>query len=82
MGFDECHDEIQLLTESFQRAEWELTGPLATHKINLQYSGTTINMIMIRDKFLYCGNVGDSRAVLASLRSQEKTIKQGEVALV
>jgi serine/threonine protein phosphatase PrpC len=74
MGCNESRDETQLLTESFNRAEWELTGPLATHKINLQYSGTTINMIMIRENFLYCGNVGDSRAVLASLRSQEKKI--------
>ncbi len=78
---ENCNEEIGMLIESFRRAEWELTGPLASHKINLQYSGTTVNMIMIRDKYLYCGNVGDSRAVIASLRPLDHQVNARETVV-
>jgi hypothetical protein len=29
------NDETEMLAESFRRAEWELSGPMATHNINL-----------------------------------------------
>jgi len=59
-----------MLAEAFRRADWELCGPMASHKINLQYSGTTVNMGMFSNnrRYMYCANVGDSRAVLASMR--------------
>jgi serine/threonine protein phosphatase PrpC len=35
-------------------------------------------MIMIRERNLFCGNVGDSRAVLASLRPLDKPLDTKE----
>lgn len=34
--------------------------------INLNYSGSTLATVLIKDKTVYCTNVGDSRAVIGS----------------
>jgi serine/threonine protein phosphatase PrpC len=43
---------------------------LKNRSFDCNYSGSTVVSVMISGKTLVCANVGDSRAVLGSLRSK------------
>lgn len=57
---------------AMKRAFVECNSKLAKSKIDCTFSGTTAVVVYLDDDMLYCGNTGDSRAVLA-----QKTDKAG-----
>jgi protein phosphatase 2C family protein 2/3 len=60
------------LMEAFKRTSLEL---LASQKPQLdsRFSGSTAVTVLIKDGTLYCANLGDSRAVLASYKKIENS---------
>lgn len=44
---------------------------LKRRSFDVNYSGTTVISVMISGKKLICANVGDSRAVLGSLKNKD-----------
>ena len=59
-------DVIDLIMESFRKT----TAALATEKsIDATFSGTTAVTVVLSGDSLYCANLGDSRAVLSSIRT-------------
>ena len=44
---------------------------LKNRSFDCNYSGSTVVSVMISGNTLVCANVGDSRAILGSLRSKE-----------
>lgn len=53
---------------------------IQSRSFNVDYSGTTVVAVMLTGNNLTCANVGDSRAVLGSLRTKEdaKTVEENK----
>lgn len=62
LSIDEIHTKIEhALTIGFSAANTDLSQ---NRGIDANFSGTTVNLVIIRGRFLFCANVGDSRAII------------------
>jgi serine/threonine protein phosphatase PrpC len=59
------NDNYKLISESFVEAEKEL---LDQSKYDVNFSGTTANVVFLINNIVICANCGDSRAFLAKDR--------------
>lgn len=48
----------------------------------MNFSGTTAVVVLIKDGYLTCGNLGDSRAVVGCLRSTNELGDRDTLALI
>jgi serine/threonine protein phosphatase PrpC len=53
------------VTQALSEAMVETSKKLAFSNIEIDFSGTTCVSVLVRDKHIWCANVGDSRAVVA-----------------
>ena len=49
-----------------------MNSEVSTLTFDTNFSGTTLVMVLIMNKVLYCANVGDSRAVMAKCNTLSK----------
>ena len=57
-----------MISEGFIKTDSDLQA----RDFDVNYSGTTVVSVMLAGTTLICANVGDSRAVIGSLRSKEE----------
>jgi serine/threonine protein phosphatase PrpC len=71
--FERVQNEVknEIIRKTFERLDKELDGV----DFSIEKSGTTANVVLICGKTLTCANVGDSRAVLATLNKSTKRWK-------
>ena len=65
------HSRAQLIKEGFANANSELSSK----PFDTEFSGSTVISVFLIGTRLICANVGDSRAVLASLRTKPNNSK-------
>mmetsp|Transcript_14948 Transcript_14948/g.14540 ORF Transcript_14948/g.14540 Transcript_14948/m.14540 type:complete len:80 (-) Transcript_14948:552-791(-) len=58
--------KFAVITEGFLKTSYDLRR----RSFDVNYSGSTVISVMVTGKKLICANVGDSRAVLGSLKSK------------
>lgn len=66
--------KFAVITEGFLKTSFDLKR----RSFDVNYSGTTVVTVMITGKKLICANVGDSRAILGSLKPKSSTLGPNE----
>lgn len=61
----EYHTDIRY---AIQKAYKRLNQNIKNEKFDVRLSGATLTTLLIIDNFIYCGNVGDSKAILMKVK--------------
>ena len=59
-----------MISEGFMKTSFDLKR----RSFDVNYSGTTVVSVMVTGNKAVCANVGDSRAILGSLKSKNATL--------
>jgi serine/threonine protein phosphatase PrpC len=63
-----------VISEGFLKTSFDIKR----RSFDVNYSGSTVVSVMVSGKKVICANVGDSRAILGSLKSKNITLNSAE----
>ena len=78
MGLSQEPDLFRDTKKSIVTAVMKCNSELKNMKFDVNFSGSTLTLALIMDNKIYCGNVGDSRTLLARQVSEDHSNDQGK----